>query len=258
MNLDLSQKVVLVSGSSRGLGRAIATAFLQEGASVIITGRGQRDVLQTTKELTQVSDPTTVLGFVGDLRKTSDIQRCLKLIQQRFKRLDIVVANIGSGRGEKGWEAPESTWERLLELNLLAPMRLIRQAIPLLKSAKGASIVLISSIAGVEAIGGPLAYGTSKAGLLQASKLLSRELAASGIRVNVVAPGNILFPGSVWADKLKKNRREVMKYVQSTVPMKRFAKPEEIANVVAFVSSSRAGFMTGSCVVVDGGQTHCY
>jgi 3-oxoacyl-[acyl-carrier protein] reductase len=254
MDLGLSQKVAVISGSSRGLGRAIAESFLHEGAFVVITGRKKSDLARTQKELSHIAGRHALMSFAGDLTQASPIQRCLGLATKRFKRLDILVANLGSGRGELGWKTSDKIWDHLMDLNLLGPMRLVRAALPLM--GKGGSIVLISSIAGYEAVGGPYAYGAAKAGLLHSAKQLARELAGQKIRVNAVTPGNILFPGGSWDEKLKKNRSKVMSYIRGVVPMQRFATPEEIADVVTFVASSRARYMTGACVVVDGGQTH--
>jgi 3-oxoacyl-[acyl-carrier protein] reductase len=134
-------------------------------------------------------------------------------------------------------------------------IRVVRETVPsLIKNGCG-SIVLTASIAGLETLGAPIAYEAAKAALIASCKNMSRELAQYKIRVNCVAPGNIMFPGSTWDFKLKENEKSTMEYITSHVPLKRFGTPEEIASIVVFLSSERASFITGACIVADGGQT---
>ena len=255
MDLGLSGKVVLISGSTRGLGKAIAAVFLREGARVVVTGRHKGTLRRASKDLSIYARKGTLLGVSGDMTQPSSIRRCLQRVLKTFGRVDIYIGNLGKGLGDPSWKAPDSLWEDLLTTNLSAGVRMARALIPSMIRSRGGSIVFISSIAGCERVGGPLAYGSAKAALAHFSKSLAHQLAPHHIRVNTVAPGNIVSTGGPWEKKLMENKAKVMDYLHREVPMDRFANPGEIADVVAFVASPRASFMTGSQIVVDGGQT---
>ena len=258
MNLGLQNKVALVTGSSRGIGRAIALGFAAEGAKVAVTGRTRSDVLATAAEIDLIAGKGSALPFVGDLRKESQVRKCVQSVSRHWGRLDALVANMGSGRGVRGWQADSKEWTRLLDLNLLGAAQAARAAVPHLAKGGNGSIVFVSSIAGLERLGAPLAYESAKAAVLALSKSLSKDLAAQGIRVNAVAPGNILFPGGTWEKHLQAAKAKVSGFIRSEVPLQRFGHPEEVAAAVLFLASSQASFITGSCLVVDGGQTRAH
>lgn len=256
MDLEIKSKVALVAGSSRGIGKAIARSLLAEGAMVAVTGRGNEDVRACKDELAAEFGDANVLGFVGDMAKPDDIRDVLAKIRAAWSGIDLLVANIGSGRGKPGWDAGEDQLLKMWEINFLASVRLITEVVPdMLEKGTGA-ILLVSSIAGIESSPAPLAYSSAKAALLNYTKNLSVELAPRGIRVNAIAPGNILFPGGSWEKHLETRKDEVIKYIETNVPMKRFGTPREIADAAAFLCSARAAFITGACLVADGGQTH--
>lgn len=254
MNLGLNDKVVFVAGSSRGIGKAIAHAFLDEGASIVVTGRQQDAVEQCIKELKEKHEPRRILGLAGDLTSTEHIRYCLKEIIARFGGLDVVVANIGSGRGRVDYDLDDKGWDDFFQVNLFGCVRLVRESVPYLKEKQGVAI-FISSIAGIETLGAPVAYEAAKAAVVATAKSLARRLGALNIRINTVAPGNILFPGSTWDRKLSENREEILSYISDNVPLNRFGTPEEVAAAVLFLASAQAKFITGACLVVDGGQT---
>lgn len=250
MDLGLTNQVVLIAGSSKGIGRGIAFGLLGEGARVVISGRDRAQVDATLAEL---GEGNQSLGFVGDLLNPADINACIEAVTGRWGRVDHLVANIGSGRGHRGWAATEADWQRFLDVNLLGAVRLARAVIPHL--AQGSSIVFVASIAGVEYLEAPAGYTAAKAALIAYAKSIARDVASRGVRANVVAPGNVLFPGSTWDAKLRDNREATLAYIEREVPLKRFGTPEDIAHAVAFLVSARASFVTGTCLVVDGGQT---
>lgn len=167
---------------------------------------------------------------------------------------DILVANLGSGQGKPGWEQQEEEWQRLFNLNFFGSVRLAQAAIPYLQR-QGGSILFIASIVAMEATTAPLPYSAAKAALVNYSKNLSRAVAQYGIRVNCLAPGNVLFPGGSWERHLDERREEVERMISREVPQKRFGTPEEIAEFASYLVSERAGFATGGCYVIDGGQT---
>lgn len=250
MDLELNGKVVLVAGSSRGIGLAIAEAFLQEGASVIVTGRREEPLAAAVEQL---GNAEHVLAWCGDAGDPEQIPALLAAARERFGGVDVVVANVGSGRGTRGWDVSADEWVSALQTNLLGSMNLARDVAPLLLERDGSSLTVISSIAGIESIGAPVPYEAAKAALVHAAKALSRSLAP--VRVNVVAPGNVLFPGGRWEELLNEDREKVEAMLRSDVPLGRFGVPGEIADAVLFLSSARAAFVTGACLVVDGGQS---
>lgn len=255
MDLGLKDKVVLITGSSRGIGRAIALAFAREGAKVVVTGRTKSDVDKTVVDCGTLSDVQRAYGFVGDLQNDEVVRRCIQVVLDLWGRIDRLIVNLGSGKGQRGLEADDQEWLRLLDLNLLAGVRAVRAAVPNLANVGDSCIVFISSIAGVGPVGAPYAYEAGKAAVIAYAKSLARELASAGIRVNAVAPGNILFQGSTWEDRLQQDRAKTMSLIESQVPLRRFGRPEEVADAVVFLSSTKASFITGACLIVDGGQS---
>jgi len=255
MDLGLNNKVAFVAGSSRGIGRAIVEVLAREGAKVVVTGRGAYDLDRAVTELRSQYGGDRVEGCVCDLRDRDVIAGTFTDIYARHGRLDIVVGNVGSGRGKPGYELSDGEWEQFVEINLMSSIRVVREAVPYLRKSGGGSVVLTASIAGVETLGAPVAYEAAKAALIAAGKNLARDLARFSIRVNCVAPGNIMFPGSTWDLKLAQDKENVLNYLDAQVPMKRLGRPEEIADIVAFLASERASFVTGACIVADGGQT---
>jgi 3-oxoacyl-[acyl-carrier protein] reductase len=255
VNLSLKDRTALIAGSSRGIGKAIARAFLREECQVCITGRGEASLSQALAELQSEFGNESVLSYCGDLAEPANVQQVLRNIQEHWGHLDIVVANMGSGSGQGGWQLPSDEWERLFRLNLWGSVTLAQAAMPMLAKGQHASLLFIASITGVEATPAPLPYSAAKAALINYSKNLATQVARLGVRVNCIAPGNILFPGGTWERHLEENRDKVMRMIEANVPQVRFGKPEEIAALAVFLCSDAATFITGECIKADGGQT---
>lgn len=262
MDLEINGQVVAVTGSSRGIGKGIAAAFLKEGARVVLTGRESLELGRVAADFQQRYG-SQVLSFAGDLQQEAVIEALSRFIEAQAGGLDHLVCNIGTGRSVPPLQEDDAEWSRLLEINLYAATRSVRILLPLLEqrsSQPGASpsIIFISSICGLESLGCPVAYAAAKSALIAYAKTIARPLGQRGIRVNLVSPGNVIFPGSTWEDKLTRNRGMVEDMLQREVPLKRLGTIEEIADVVAFLASRRAAFIHGANLVVDGGQTHSF
>ena len=231
MNLELEGKVVLVAGGSRGIGRAVVEAFVREGAQVAAAARGGVEA-------------DGVLGIEADMATRAGVAAAVDRTVEALGGIDAAVANVGTGR------VTGDEWQRALELNLLPAVLLADATLPLLRERSG-SFTAISSIAAHGAAGAPASYAAAKAGLEAAMTSLAR----TGVRVNVVAPGNVLFPGSTWERHVAERPDDVQRMLDEQVPLQRFARPEEIADAVVFLASARASFVSGAVLVVDGGQT---
>jgi 3-oxoacyl-[acyl-carrier protein] reductase len=250
MNISFSGKRVLVSGSTAGIGLAIARAFAAEHASVAVNGRDEARLDSVAKEM-------GALAVAADVAKASDAQTAAAGIKSAWGTLDILVCNVGNGRSvPPGSETPDE-WERMLSLNLFSATNLVEACLPLFPESGGA-IVCISSICGVETLGAPVAYSAAKAALHAFVSGIARPLAARNIRINAVAPGNIHFPGGTWEHLLAEDEPKVRSMLDSQVAMKRFGRPEEIADAVLFLASDKASFITGSVLVADGGQVRSH
>jgi 3-oxoacyl-[acyl-carrier protein] reductase len=253
MNLNLKNKRFLVTGSSRGIGKAIAFRLLEEGAQVAITARGKEDLNTTAEQLKTKFGEKNILYLSADCTSKSDLDIIKINITKVWDGLDGVVSNVGDGRSVSDSIPETNQWNKIWKVNFVSALLTSRIFLPLLEKSKGC-LLFISSITGLEAIGAPVDYSTAKAALNAFAKNLSRK-AAPSVRVNVIAPGNVYFPGGSWDEKIAKDEKSVREMIKNTVPMQRFGKPEEIANAAAFLCSDKANFITGSVLKVDGGQT---
>jgi len=250
MKLELEDRVALVTGASRGIGLAIAAALAAEGAKVALAARGTEALNaaraaisgQSSIHIADVTDPAAAAALVQD-------------VERQWGRLDVLVCNVGSGASVPPGKETAAEWSRLMDLNFFASTNTIEAARPLMARGSGdRSIICISSIAGMAALGAPVTYYAAKAALNATVRGLARPLALDGIRINAVAPGNILAADGTWARKLAENRAAVEDMLAREVALRRLGKPEEIADLVAFLASPRAAFITGSVMVADGGQ----
>jgi 3-oxoacyl-[acyl-carrier protein] reductase len=246
LDLELAGKVALVTGSSRGIGRGIAQALFDEGCQVIINGRDEDSLRQSAKRIGEQ-------WVAGDVCNSDQASKVVDAAQRFHGRLDIVVANVGSGVSVPPGTEDCAEWSRMLNLNLQSSVQTV-SASRLALAASGGAVLCISSICGISALGAPIAYSAAKAALNSYVRGMSTVLAREGIRINGLAPGNVCFTGSIWERKLKENADAVQQMLNTQVSLGRLGSVREIADVAAFLCSPKASFMTGTVVVVDGGQ----
>jgi 3-oxoacyl-[acyl-carrier protein] reductase len=254
MNLNLTDQICFVAGSSRGIGRAIAAALLAEGASIVLTGRNEDSLEHTLAELATPENHTRILPIAADFTNPEAAAAALDRTVSHFGKLDHLIANLGTGAGTPGPTPPPEDWTRLFDQNFFASVRLTEAALPHLR-AQGGSILYISSIVAVEATPAPLPYCAAKAALTNYAKNLSRHLAKDNIRVNTICPGNIFFPGGSWEKHITRDKEKVEAMLKEEVPQNRFGAPHDIATLAAYLCSPLAAFSTGGAYIVDGGQT---
>lgn len=249
MNLGLAGKACLVAGASRGIGRAIALALTREGGRVCGVARGKAELDLLEVEAKVVADVATADGASAAVNGAV----------AALGGLDIVVTNVGKSFAREATAMDDADFAKSLDTNLWTAARIAQRAVPHLTAARssqrGKSITMIASIWGRESGGAP-GYNVAKAAVIALSKALARDYAKLGIRVNSVAPGSTLFSGGGWERRMKANPDAVQEMVQRELPFGRFGTPEEVADVVAFVASPRASWISGACIVVDGAQSH--
>lgn len=251
MELELAGKTVLVTGASRGIGRAIAEKFMQEGAIVVLNAR-KGDALSAAASEMPVKPAALVVGDIVKPEEAVDV--VAKAIAALGGRLDILVCNVGSGGSVPPGHETAAEWQRVFGLNLWSATNAIEAAKDALCRSKGV-IVCISSICGVEAVpDAPVTYSAAKAALNAYVRGIARPFGKHQVRINAIAPGNVLFDGSVWDRKTRENPMAVAQMLERDVALARLGDVQSIADWAAWLASPRCNFATGQIYVVDGGQ----
>ena len=251
MDLGLNGKVAMITGASRGLGRAMAQALAAEGMRLSICARGAQALDQTAAELK--AGGAQVIANAADVNDSSAMQAWVGSTVKQFGGVDVMVNNAGGARVGALAQLDEAAWHDAFELNFFSAVRLSRLCAAEMEKRGGGSIINISSIYGREA-GGPLTYNASKAAMISFTKMLARELAPKAVRVNSIAPGSILYPGGTWEGLFKANPAFEKDFVAHEFPAGRLGRPDEVAYAVVMLASPRASWITGTCVPVDGAQ----
>ena len=252
MDLGLQGKVAVITGASRGIGRSIALAFANEGAQLCICARNSEGLNIVSKELGQLGCEVEAVQL--DVTTPEAADKLIEVAVNSFGRVDALVNNVGGSVWSPFAEIDDEEWMHVLNLSFISAVRVSRAVFPVMSERGGGSIVNISSIFGRET-GGPISYNASKAAMISMSSNLAIEAATHNIRVNSVAPGSIIFPGGSWERRQKEDPDKIAKFIDDNLPFGRFGNPEEVANVVTFLSSASSSWVTGTCINVDGGQS---
>jgi 3-oxoacyl-[acyl-carrier protein] reductase len=249
MHLDLAGKVALVTGSSKGIGLSIAETLYAEGCRVALNARNSVDLSVRSAQL------VGAIGIGGDVTEPDTARQVVDDVINAFGALDILVCNVGSGRSVPPGQEAYDEWQRVFALNLWSTTNCVEAARSALAASKGV-VVCISSICGLEVIPeAPVTYSAAKAALHAYVRGIARPLGRQGVRINAVAPGNILFDGSVWGDRLAKDSATVEAMLQREVSLGSLGRSSDVASLVAYLVSPLSGFATGRIWTLDGGQT---
>ncbi len=252
MDLALTGKTALIVGGSRGIGRAIAASLAREGARVALVARGEEALRATVAALQ--AEGAEAHAIVADVATEAGAQAAVRRAIETLGGVAVLVNNVGGSLGSGTFEkATAAQWREVLDLNLMAAVWSSQAAVEWMQAHGGGAIVNVSSICGREYFA-TAPYMAAKAALIAMTKEMSVSLAKHHIRVNSVAPGSVMFPGGSWDRRAQSDPERIAKMQRDELPMGRFGTPGEVADVVTFLCSGRASWMTGACVPVDGAQ----
>ena len=258
MDLQLTGKVAAITGSSRGLGYASAKALVAEGCHVAISARGAERLEEAARGLRAAArDGARVEAVVADVATSNGVTRFIDRAVEEFGGLDVLVNNVGLARGGDLEQTTDAEWQEAFDQTLYPAIRASRAALPHLRTRAGGTILIVSSIFGREA-GGRMTYNAVKAAEISLTKSLAQQLAKDNIRVVGVAPGSILFPGGSWHKRQQADPAGIAEFVKRELPIGRFGRAEEVGDVVAFLASPRASWISGTTVVIDGSQSRMF
>lgn len=255
MDLQLTDKVAIVTGSSRGLGLASARSLIAEGGRVCICGRGSEQLAAAAIEVEAVARrPNMIMTVQADVSTADGIRLVIDRTVERFGGLDILVNNVGRAAGTDLLDTSDAEWQAAFDETLFPAIRASRLAVPHMKQRGGGAIIMIASIWGRES-GGRMTYNAVKAAEISLGKSLAQQLAPLNIRVNSVAPGSILFPGGSWHKRQQADPQGIAEFIKRDLPFGRMGRADEVGSVVAFLASPRASWISGASITVDGCQS---
>jgi 3-oxoacyl-[acyl-carrier protein] reductase len=254
MDLGLTDKVAIVTGSSRGLGLASARALVAEGCRVCLCARGEERLAEAALEVEAAAKrPNLVTAVQADVSTTDGVARVIERAIDTFGGLDVLVNNVGRAGGKDLLDTSDAEWQAAFDETLFPAIRASRLAVPHMRQRGGGAIVMIASIYGRES-GGRMTYNAVKAAEISLAKSLAQQLAPLNIRVNSVAPGSILFPGGSWHRRQQADPEGIAEFIRRELPFGRFGRADEVGAAVAFLASPRASWISGACIPVDGSQ----
>ena len=258
MDLGLKNKVAIVTGSSRGLGLAAVNALAAEGCFVTLCARSEERLRDAAGNVASIAGhDDRVLAVAADVSTPTGIGEVIDRTVQTFGGIDVLVNNAAFGGGAGLLETSDGEWQEAIDQTLLPAVRACRLVVPHMQRRGGGAIVIIASIFGREA-GGRMTYNAVKAAQISLGKSLAQQLAPSNIRVNTVSPGSILFEGGSWWKRQQQNPAAIAEFIKHELPFGRFGRAEEVGDVVAFLASPRASWISGTSVVVDGCQSRAF
>lgn len=238
-------KKIFISGSSKGIGFGLAKRFIKEGHDVIINSNNIKNLKVASKKLENCE------FYNGDVCDSRAVKKIFEKIKKKHGKIDVIICNYGNSNPKNN----HLNFEHALQHNFFSTVNVVSEGINVLEKNKG-KIICISSICGIEMIkNAPIGYSLAKSLVNNYVKSMSHYLGEKGITINSIAPGNILFDGSVWDKKIKKNKNKTLKYIESVVPAKKFGTIDDIFELCFYIVNNKSQFASGSTYILDGAQT---